>query len=91
MGPAVGLAACFLVLAFWLLCLSGGQQTLYAQVTDALRRAQTVHVLAETLQDAELEKGYEIWCDRRLGVRMTAWRGGETVFEIVDDLDRSAV
>ncbi len=62
-------AAAVAVLIVGLVLLVGdGQQTLYAQVVEALEQARTLHVVAKEYRDGRWFKDHEIWYDREAGI-----------------------
>ena len=68
-SPITKLAAVAAVLIVGLVFLVGdGQQTLYAQVVEALEQVRTIHIGIKEYRDGQWFKDHEIWYDREAGI-----------------------
>jgi len=68
-SPITKLTAAAAVLIVGLFFLVGdGQQTLYAQVVEALEQARTIHVVIKEYRDGQWFKDHEMWYDREAGI-----------------------
>jgi len=68
-SPITKLTTAAAVLVVGLFFLVGdGQQTLYAQVVEALEQARTIHVLIKEYRDGRWFKDHEMWYDREAGI-----------------------
>ena len=77
-------AAAAMIISVLFLIFYQGESSLYGQVIESMRKASTIHCLGYAPQDGEMQRAYEIWYKRDVGLRMASkHRGKERV--MVDD------
>jgi|GEM_PF-2358708 len=68
------------LIAFWLTMTQ--PQTLYAQAMEALRKAQTMHVVGWGWRDGVKTRSADLWYEQGVGVKETTWGRKQTRIRI---------
>ena len=67
------IAAAAVIIITLLLLFNNSQATLYAQVTKAMRKARTIHVVGEYIHNGQWRKNVEIWYQNGVGEKRIVW------------------